>query len=154
MASHPTHTWAITSGHQGAEDLILKIHPTLAPERTARVQVFRGAEVYFLDFAGHSSSDFAYDDEDRPEALHGRVELAVRATRGPTRVLLDRAGEVVVRSVMVIEPDGPDPERDTIVTWPVHRLAARLRGQQVTREVLEFTAISSEAGGADRGCRQ
>jgi hypothetical protein len=144
MASHPTHTCVITSGQHEAEDLILEIHPTRAPERTARVQVFRGAEVYFMDFAGHSSSDFAYDDEDRPEALQGRIQLAVRATLGPTRVLLDRAGDVVVRSVMVIDPDGPSPDQDTIVTRPLPRLAARLNGQQVTREVLEFPAITGE----------
>ena len=148
MASHPTHTWVMTSGNHEAEDLILEIHPKLAPDRTARVQVFRGAEVYFMDFAGHSSSDFAYEDEDRPEALEGRIELAVRATAGPTRVLLDRAGDVIVRSVMVIDPNGPAPEQDTIVTRPVPRLAARLRGQEVTREVLEFTAIESETGSA------
>jgi hypothetical protein len=148
MASHPTHTWVMTSGQHEAGDLILEIHPTKAPERTARVQVFRGAEVYFMDFAGHSSSDFAYDDADRPEALQGRIELAVRATAGPTRVQLDRAGDVIVRSVMVMDPDGAAPEQDTIVTRPLSRVAARLRGQHVTREVLEFTAIINEGGGA------
>lgn len=111
MASHPTHVWAVTSGRQESEDLIVEIHPALAPERRAQVQVFRGAEVYFMDFAGHSSKDFAYDDVDRPEALQGRIELAVRATLGPTHVLLDRAGEVIVRSVMVFDPDGPAPNR-------------------------------------------
>lgn len=116
MASHPTHTWVMTSGKHEAEDLIVEIHPTLAPERTARVQVFRSAEVYFMDFAGHSSSDFDYDDEDRPEALQGRIELAVRATAGPARVLLDHAGDAIVQSVMVLDPDGPVPEQDTIVT--------------------------------------
>src|SRR6476661_7628594 len=136
MASHPTHVWAVTSGRQESEDLIVEIRPALAPQRRAQVQVFRGAEVYFMAFAGHSSKDFAYDDVDRPEALQGRIELAVRATLGPTRVLLDRAGEVIVRSVMVISPDGPVPEQDTIVTRPLPRLAARLHGQQVTREVL------------------
>jgi hypothetical protein len=138
----------MTSGQHDSEDLIVQMHPTLAPERTARVQVFRGAEVYFMDFAGHSSKDFAYDDEDRPEVLQGRIELAVRATLGPTRVLLDRAGEVILRSVMVIDPDGPNPEQDTIVSWPIRRLEARLCGHQVTREVVEFSAIGSDPGGA------
>jgi len=141
MASHPTHTWVVTSGQQEVEDLTFEIRPKLAPERTAQVQVFRGAEVYFMDFAGHSSTDYAYDDEDRPEALQGRIELAVLATRSPTRVVLDRDGEVVVRSVMVIDPDGPHREQDAIMTWPLRRLDARLCGRQVTREVLEFTAI-------------
>lgn len=150
MASHLTHTWVMTSGQHEAEDLILEIHPTRAPERTARVQVFRGAEVYFMDFAGHISSDFAYDDEDRPEALQGRIELAVRATAGPARVQLDRAGDVIVRSVMLMDPDGAAPEQDTIVTRPLPRLAALLRGQQLTREVLKFTAINTETGGARR----
>jgi hypothetical protein len=154
MAGHPTHTWVMTSGQQEAEDLILEIHPTSAPERTALVRVFRGAEVYFIDFAGHSSADFAYDDEDRPQALQGRIELAIRATLGPTRVLLERAGEVIVRSVMVLDPDGPNPEQDTIVTRPVPRLAARLRGQQVTREVLEFTAITSGSSGGPRDSKR
>jgi hypothetical protein len=113
----------------------------VAPERTGQVQVFRGAEVYLMAFAGHSSKDFAYDDEDRPEALQGRIELAVLATWGPTRVVLDRDGEVIVRSVMVIDPDGPHRKQDAIVTWPVRQLAARLCGRQVTREVLEFAAI-------------
>src|SRR4051812_26466900 len=80
MASHPTHVWAVTSGRQGGEDLIVEIHPALAPERRAQVHVFRGAEAYFMDFAGHSSKDFAYDDEDRPEALQGRIKRAVRAS--------------------------------------------------------------------------
>ena len=154
MASHPTHTWVISSGQHEAEDLIVEIHPTRAPERTARVQVFRGAEVYFMDFAGHSSSDFAYDDEDRPEALQGRIELAVRATAGPTRVQLDRAGDEIVRSVMVLDPDGAAPEQDTIITRPLPALAARLRRQRVTRQVLEFTAIENETGGATGGSEQ
>ncbi|MGO4604556.1 hypothetical protein [Terrabacter sp. 2YAF2] len=141
MASHPKHAWVVMSGRHGGEDLIVEIHPALAPERRAQVQVFRGAEVYFMDFAGHSSKDFAYEDEDRPEALQGRIELAVRATLGPTRVVLERAGDVIVRSVMVIDPDGPAPDQDMIVTRPVPRVAARLRGQEVTREVLEFPAI-------------
>ena len=141
MARHPTHTWALTSGQREAEDLILEIRPKAAPERTAQVQVFRGAEVYFTDFAGHSSKDFTYEDEDRPEALQGRIELAVLATRGPTRVVLDRDGERIVRSEMVIDPDGPHREHDAIVTWPFPRLAARISGRQVTREVLDFAAI-------------
>ncbi len=140
MARHATHTWILTSGQQGAEDLILEVRPRVAPEREARVQVFRGAEVYFMDFAGHSSSDFAYD-EDQPEALQRRIDLAVLATLGPTRVVLDRDGEVIVRSVMVIDPDGPHRKQDTIVTRPIPFLAARIGRRQVTREVLEFAAI-------------
>lgn len=75
--------------------------------------------------------------------LRGRLDLAVRATLGPTRVTLDRAGEVTVRSVMVIDPDGPGQEQDTIVTRPGGWLWTHVRGGRVIREVLEFPALPS-----------
>jgi hypothetical protein len=143
MTSNPQHRWVLLSGTGTSEDLVIEVSPMLAPDRTARVHVMRSAEVHFMDFAGHSSSDFAYEDDERIEALRGRLDLAVQATLGPTRVTLDRAGEVIVRSVMVIDPDGPREEQDTIVTRPLDRLAARLRGSHVVREVLEFRAVAA-----------
>jgi hypothetical protein len=45
-------------------------------------------EVFTLTFAGHLSTDYAYDD-DKPKTLQERIEPAVAATTGPTRVILD-----------------------------------------------------------------
>lgn len=92
-----------------------------------------------LCLAGHDSTDYAYNDDDRPEALRGRVDLGAAATLGPTRVTLDRCGEVIVGSTMVIDPDSPSPREDSVVSWPFRRLNARLRGRRLTREVISYS---------------
>jgi hypothetical protein len=67
-------------------------------------------------FGGHVSDEFAYGDEDRPEALQERIDLSTAATLGPTRVCLDRVGDIVVGSTMVIDPEGHRPHEDQIVS--------------------------------------
>ena len=70
------------------------------------------------------------------------IELAALATLGPTHAVLDRGGDVIVLSVMVTDPDGPHREQDAIVRWPFRQLAANLSRHPVTREVLDFAAIT------------
>ncbi|HQZ00986.1 MAG TPA: hypothetical protein PLQ63_13385 [Propionicimonas sp.] len=144
MARHPAHGWTLTSGRIPGEDLVVTLSPVASPERTATVRVFAGAEVFFFEFAGHDSVDFAYDDEERPEALQERIDLAAAATLGPTRVTLDRAGDSVVRSTLVIDPDGPSPRENYGGTWPLRRLKARLRGRRIIRQVIDLPAIGSK----------
>ena len=143
MAEHPAHGWVIRSGQRDGDDLHLEIYPKRAPDRIARVKVMRSVEVYFTDFAGHSSVDFAYEDDDRPEVLQGRIDLAVRATLGPTRVTLHRTREAIVKSELVIDPDGDHREPDAIVLLPGY-FTARLFRQQIIREVLDFPEVGSK----------
>jgi len=70
-------------------------------------------EGFTLTFVGHVSTDYAYDDVDRPKTLQERIELAVAATTGPTRVTLERLGVAVVGSWTVIDPGGTSPRQDT-----------------------------------------
>jgi hypothetical protein len=142
MAGHPTHEWVLMQGQREPKDLILEIRPRLALERVATVRVFRGAEVYFTEFEGHSSVDYAYEDAEREDVLRGRIELAVAATLGPTRVIIDRDGDVIVRTLMVLDPDGPRREQDAILSWPLRRVSARLNRHQLTRETLDFAAVT------------
>jgi hypothetical protein len=144
MARHPGHEWTLTSGRVPGEDLVVTLSPVASPERTATVRVFAGAEVFILEFAGHESADFAYDDKDRPETLQERIDLAAAATLGPSRVTLDRAGDIVVGSTLVIDPDGPSPRENCGGTWPLRRLKARLRGRRIIRQVIDFPAIVSK----------
>lgn len=141
MADHRAHGWVIRSGQRDGDDLDLEIFPKQAPDRIAQVKVMRSVEVYFTDFAGHSSPDFAYEDDDRPEVLQERIELAVRATLGPTRVTLHRVGEAIVKSELVIDPDGNHCEPDAIVHGPGY-FTARLFRRRLIREVLDFPDIS------------
>ncbi|MEO5744508.1 MAG: hypothetical protein ABIQ53_07970 [Terracoccus sp.] len=61
-------------------DLALEIYPKQAPDRIAQVKDMRNVKVYFMDFTGHSSPDFAYEVKDRPEVLRARtVEFIVSA---------------------------------------------------------------------------
>ena len=60
---------------------MVTLSPVASPERTATVRVFAGAEVFFFEFAGHDSVDFAYDDEERPEALQERILRGRRIIR-------------------------------------------------------------------------
>ena len=143
MAKHPNCAWTILSGGVPGEDLMIELHPLAWPERVATVQVNSGAEVFGFSFAGHVSHDFAYRDDDRPEALQDRIDLAAEATSGPTRVIRDCAGEITVRSTLVVDPDGPHPRPDGVVSYPLRRIKSRLRGTRITREVADFPAAPS-----------
>jgi hypothetical protein len=142
MARHPNFTWTILSGWVPGEDLRIELHPLAWPERVATVQVNSGAEVFRFSFAGHVSHELAYRDDDRPETLQERIDHAAEATSGPTRVIRDCAGEITVRSKLVVDPDGPHPRPDG-VSYPLRRLKARLRGSRITREVADFPAAPS-----------
>lgn len=140
MPRHPNHRWTLVSGHAPGEDLVLTLHPDEWPDRVATVKVHVGAEVFSLSFAGHESVDFAYEDADRPDALQARIDLAVAATTGPTRVVRDCAGDLTVRSTLVVDPDGPHPREDQVVSYPLRRARALFTGRRVTRVVKDFPA--------------
>src|SRR4051794_21920467 len=125
MADHPSCRWNLLSGRITGEDLLIEVHPLAWPDRVATVQVNAGAEVFHYAFAGHESTDFAYEDEGRPETLRERIDLAVRAVTGPTRVIRYLAGDALVGSVLTFglhEPRG----REDVVSWPLRRLKAFL----------------------------
>ena len=140
MAGHPGQEWTLISGKGAGEDLVVTLSPVTAPERIATVRVYAGAEVFLFDFCGHRSADFAYDDEDRPATLQERIDLAVAATLGPTRVTLDVDRDVIVASTLVLDPDGPSPHEYSPVSWPLRRLKARVRGRRISRQVIDFPA--------------
>lgn len=139
MARHAGQEWTLTSGKGAGEDLVVTLSPVTAPERIATVRVYTGAEVFLFDFSGHSSADFAYDDEDRPATLQERIDIAVAATLGPTRVTLDFDRDVIVASTLVIDPDGQSPHEYSL-SWPLRRLKARVRGRRISRQVIDLPA--------------
>ncbi|MGX6600635.1 hypothetical protein ACWKSP_00640 [Micromonosporaceae bacterium Da 78-11] len=139
MARHPTHGWTLRSGLAQGDDLVVEVQPMAWPERVAVVRVNAGAEVFGLAFAGHEAHDFAYEDADRSTTLRERLDLAVRATGGPTRVIRERAAGLTVRTTLVIDPEGPDLSQD-VVSYPVRRLKAFLRAGRITRESADFPA--------------
>jgi len=140
MAKHPGYTWAIRSGWGPGEDLVIDLHPSTSPERAAAVRVLHpGVEVFLFSFAGHESHAFAYDDDDRLEVLQERIDLAVRAAGGPTRLIRESAGERTVTSTLIMDPDGLQT-----CPWTVSspgRLVARLRRTPITRHVADFPAL-------------
>ncbi|EWS99815.1 hypothetical protein N865_20680 [Intrasporangium oryzae NRRL B-24470] len=107
----------------------------------AAVYVHAGAEVYHLDFEGHTDTDFAYEDRDRIEAFQGRIDLAAAATRGPTRVTLRLGGGVVVHSQLVVDPDGPNRLEGRTTSWPLRRLKALLQGHRLVERVIDLPAV-------------
>ena len=129
------------SGNTPGEDLLMHMHPVASPERVATIRVNAGAEVFCVTFADHVGTDLAYEDADRAEALKERIDLAAAATLGPTRVVLDRCGDLTVGSSLVTNPDGVSPREDTVVSWPLRRFKARLRGGRITRQVTEFPPV-------------
>lgn len=146
MARHPGHVWTVRSGEAKGADLLIEMRPVGSPDRVATLHVFAGAEVFSLGFAGHNSTDYAYKDEDRTEALRERIDLGAAATLGPGRVTLDRCDEVI-GSTMVIDPDGQSPREDTVVSWPFRRLRARLTGRRVSRQVIDYPKVGSAQEG-------
>ena len=140
MTRHPGCEWTILSGRLPGEDLVIELHPRAWPDRVATVRVITAAEVFSFAFAGHVGHDFAYADIDRPDALRERIDLAVDAARGPTRVTRERRSGMTVGSALVLDPDGPHPRRDT-VSYPRRRLRSRLTGGRTTREVEDFPGL-------------
>jgi len=139
MTRYPACEWVIVSGRIRTEDLMIELHPAGWPDRVATVHVNAGAEIFTFAFAGHQGHDFAYRDEDRTETLQQRIDLAVEAASGPTRVIRDQANGVTVRSTLVIDPDGPHP-CPYVVSYPIRRIKSFLRGNRITREVVDFAA--------------
>lgn len=119
MAPHTGHEWFLVSPKDAGDDLVLTLSPMTAPERLATVRVNAGAEAFFIDFCGHSTAEFAYDDEGRAETLQEQIDLAVAATLGPTRITLNVDGDVIVGSILVIDPDGSHPRQNGPVSWPL-----------------------------------
>jgi len=105
------------------------------------VHVHAGAEVYSVMFEGHIDTDYAYQDEHRREALQGRIDLAAAATRGPTRVTLRLAGDVVVQSELIVDPDGPNRLEGMTTSWPLRRLKALLRGRTLVERIVDLPAV-------------
>ena len=143
LTRHPGHDWTLVSGDAAGEDLLVRMHPAASPDRVATVRVNAGAEVFCFTFAGHVSTDFAYDDADRVEALRDRIDLAAAATLGPTRVVLERCRELTLRSTLVMDPDGVSRREDAVVSWPLRRLKARLTRGRISRQVIDFPFVES-----------
>ncbi|WP_229071058.1 hypothetical protein [Actinoplanes sp. DH11] len=145
MAAHPHCRWTLSPAPVPGADLVLDIRPQAWPDRIATVRVNAGAEVFALDFAGHCGHDFAYDDESRPEVLRERIDLAVRAVTGPTRVIRDStAAGRTVRSVLLLDHGRPQELRE-LVTVPFARLRALFTGQRVGRETIDFPGSAAAA---------
>lgn len=145
LRDHPGIAWEVLPAADRG-DLVVRLTALGDPSRGAVVRVLAGAEVFLLNLAGHESADFAYEDEDRVEALEGRLALAVRALTGPTRVRLTTAGGRVIRSEMVFDPEGPQPEADTGASWPLRRLRAFLLRRRPVVTVLDLPRLPSQPG--------
>jgi hypothetical protein len=141
MARHPGHTWTVRSAGGAGQDLWAEVRLNEDPSRVATVQVNAGAEVFHVIFEKHTDTDYAYEEEDRREALQGRIDLAAAATRGPTRVTLRLAGDVVVQSRLVVDPDGPNRSEGAAVSWPLRRLKALLQRRQLVEKIVDLPAI-------------
>ena len=92
--------------------------PDIRTDRTATIVVLAGAQVFSAAFAGHVNTHHAYDHEGcRPQALQGRIELAVAATTGPTHSDPGTRGDAVLASTLVLDPGSSSARQDTKVTW-------------------------------------
>lgn len=144
MARHPAHTWTLLSGGGPGIDLEFTLYPVAAPDRVATLCVDAGAELFMFRLADHSSTGFAYTDADQRETLEERIDLAVAASRGPTRVVVVRANGVLIESSLVVDPDGLSPTKDMVTSWPIRRLKARLARRRMVREVLDFPSVAGD----------
>jgi hypothetical protein len=102
MSSLPSCDWSFGSSERSPHDVIVRISLGSDPLRSAMVTVAAGLELFFLEFQGFEDTDFAYDDDDRGEVLKDRLSQAVRAVRGPTRVILERDGEKMVSRRLIL----------------------------------------------------
>lgn len=116
---------------------MIELYPLASSDLAATVCVNVGAEVFRFTFAGHDSHDFAYDDDDRLETLREPTDLAAQAITGPTRIILEQAGDVIIQSTMILNPDSPDSRQD-VVSYPVRRLKSLLQRHRVTRTTADF----------------
>jgi hypothetical protein len=139
MARHSACGWTALSGCSADEDLMIELYPLAWPERVATLRVNTGAEVFCFAFAGHHSHDFAYEDDDRPETLRERIDLAVEAISGPTRVILEQAGGTTIKSTLIVNPDGSNSRQDG-VSYPIRRLKYFLKTTRITRKTADFPA--------------
>ncbi len=139
MTRYPQCAWNLVSGPAVAGDLLLSLQLRAAPDRQATVQVFAGAEVFFFAFAGAESVDFAYADADKPEALQERIALAVRAMRGPTRLIRDQARGRTVEATLILDVDGAAEQLSS--SYPFRRLRAFVTGARVEREIVDYPAV-------------
>jgi hypothetical protein len=144
MDRYPGHRWTILSAGGTGVDLSFEVRPTVAPDRAATVKVLAGAEVYVMSFQGHTDADFAYNDEDRLEALEGRIELAAAATQGPTQVILEFAGDSVVGSRLLIGSAGLTAQAEAFHSWPLRRLKAHLFHRQITQRIIDLPGVGSD----------
>lgn len=103
----------------------------------------RGAEVYVCDFSRHNSTDSAYDDADRRAACGvrrvGSGSLSPRRF-GSTTVVLELAGDRLIGSRMFLNASSPQLSEDTVVGWPLRRMAARLK-RKATEERIDVSAL-------------
>lgn len=143
MARHPGHTWTVLSPGGPGKGLQAEVRLKADPLRVATVRVHASAEVYQVAFEGHEDTDYAYDDEDRLEALQGRINLAAAATAGPTRVTLWVDGDVVVQSRLVVDPYGPNRLEGVAVSWPLRKLVARLHRRRLVERVVDLPGFPS-----------
>lgn len=126
MSALPPCDWSFGSSERHPHDLIVRISLGSDPLRSAR---------------GFGDTDFAYRDDDRWEVLKDRLSQAVRAVRGPTRVILERDGEKVVSCRLILLGEaGDSPDSPLATSWPFRRFAARLRFRRLVTTAIDVTA--------------
>lgn len=138
MAAHPGVSWEFIATD---ESFAIEIRPSVDPGRYARLYVSESTEIFRVAFAGHETVDFAYELPDKLELLQEQIEEAVLTLHGPTQVLLDWAGDRIVRSAITHNPGGEAPP-DFTMDWPFERLWWWLKGKRLRREVVRFPALS------------
>jgi hypothetical protein len=75
------------------------------------------------------------------DILEDRLSQAVRAGRGPTRVILKRDGEKVVFCRLIpLGRRGDSIDGPLATSWPFRRLAARLRFRRLVKTAIDVTA--------------
>lgn len=141
MSPLPSCDWSFGASERSPHDVIVRISLGSDPLRSAMVTVAVGLELFFLEFQGFEDTDFAYDDDDHRKVLKNRLSQAVRAVRGPTRVILERDGEKVVSCRLILLGEGGDSIDGPLATsWPFRRLAARLRFRRLVKTAIDVTA--------------
>ncbi|MCC6498569.1 MAG: hypothetical protein IT193_20190 [Propionibacteriaceae bacterium] len=137
MAAHPEFGWEFVDTTRA---FAIVIRPLADRRRYATVEVWESAEIFSYAFAGHESVDFAYETSEKEEVLQEQIEQATRALRGPTRVMLDWAGDKVARS-MITHDFGGEDSHDFTMDRAVERLLWWLKGKRLRREIVRFPAL-------------
>ena len=138
LAVHPGIDWEFTETTEG---LAVDIRPASDPSRCARIFVSASTEVFSYSFAGYHVAEFAYDLEEKREVLEDKINEAVSAVLGPTQVLLEWAGQEVVRSAISHDAFGEPPAQFT-TSFPLSRLWWWVRGRRFRREVVTFPDLA------------